>query len=220
MAATYPTGAILSMERSRAMPEDTYHHGNLKAAVRTAALEIIAADGPAALSLREVARRAGVSHTAPKHHFGDKRQMLTTFAVEGFELLADAMVGASANATDPKQRVISQIGAYVRLHDEHPGHAALMWRDDVVDRTDPSLQQAALATFTALYASVSQLERATTPTATFELTVMLWSLAHGVSQLSPRITPALAVGVGADARSVSAGHDHLVETLAELALGG
>src|SRR4051812_7396881 len=67
----------------------SYHHGDLRRAVLDGALAAIAADGAAALSLREVARGAGVSHAAPAHHFGDKKGVLTAIAREGFELLAD-----------------------------------------------------------------------------------------------------------------------------------
>src|SRR3954451_6173243 len=62
----------------------SYHHGNLRRVLLDTALEAIATDGVAALSLRDVARRAGVSHAAPAHHFGDKRGLLTAIAIEGF----------------------------------------------------------------------------------------------------------------------------------------
>ncbi len=67
-----------------------YHHGDLRRALLAAALEAIEESGPAALSLRDLARRAGVSHAAPAHHFGDKAGLLTALAAEGFDLLADS----------------------------------------------------------------------------------------------------------------------------------
>src|SRR5258707_3669661 len=67
---------------------DRYHHGDLPNALRRAAVEVIEERGLAAFSLREVARRAGVSHNAPAHHFGDVRGLLTSLAVEGFDLLS------------------------------------------------------------------------------------------------------------------------------------
>ena len=63
---------------------DRYHHGDLPNAVKQAALAVLATDGPAALSLRQVAADAGVSHTAPRHHFGDKQHLLTELALDGF----------------------------------------------------------------------------------------------------------------------------------------
>jgi AcrR family transcriptional regulator len=67
-----------------------YHHGDLRRAILDAAVESISAHGSTALSLREVSRRAGVSHAAPIHHFGDKAGVLTALAAEGYELLAEA----------------------------------------------------------------------------------------------------------------------------------
>ena len=57
-----------------------YHHGDLRRAILTAALDVIAADGPSGLSLRDLARRAGVSHAAPAHHFKDRAGLLTAIA--------------------------------------------------------------------------------------------------------------------------------------------
>ncbi len=68
-----------------------YHHGDLRQAVLDAAVAAITEAGPAAVSLRELARRAGVSHAAPAHHFGDKAGLLTALAAEGYDLLADAL---------------------------------------------------------------------------------------------------------------------------------
>ncbi|HEY4419033.1 MAG TPA: TetR family transcriptional regulator, partial [Pseudonocardia sp.] len=71
-----------------------YHHGDLRRALLDTALQAVAEQGPAAISLRDVARRAGVSHAAPTHHFGDKTGLLTALAAEGWSLLADALTEA------------------------------------------------------------------------------------------------------------------------------
>ena len=68
-----------------------YHHGDLRRTLLDTALDAVAEHGPAALSLRDVARRAGVSHAAPAHHFGDKTGLLTALAAEGWSGLADAL---------------------------------------------------------------------------------------------------------------------------------
>src|SRR4051794_10810015 len=73
-----------------------YHHGDLRRALLDTALEAITEQGPAAVSLRDVARRAGVSHAAPTHHFRDKAGLLTALAAEGWTLLADALSSAAA----------------------------------------------------------------------------------------------------------------------------
>ncbi|MYW35224.1 helix-turn-helix domain-containing protein, partial [Streptomyces sp. SID2119] len=71
------------MSNSSSEHERTYHHGDLRRAILSAALDAIAAEGPAALSLRDLARRAGVSHAAPAHHFKDRTGLLTAVATEG-----------------------------------------------------------------------------------------------------------------------------------------
>src|SRR4051794_1253762 len=73
-----------------------YHHGNLRRVLIDCALAAIAERGAANLSLRDVARRAGVSHAAPAHHFGDKQGLLTAIAVEGFDGLTQATAAAAA----------------------------------------------------------------------------------------------------------------------------
>src|SRR5919112_6813183 len=77
-----------------------YHHGNLRRALIDAALTAVAQQGPAALSLRDVARRAGVSHAAPTHHFGNKAGLLTAIAAEGWDLLADALTAVPTATGD------------------------------------------------------------------------------------------------------------------------
>src|SRR5712692_4005403 len=71
-------------------PVKPYHHGRLRAAVLEAAVAEIEVVGPARLSMREIARRAGVSHAAPAHHFGDKAGIFTAIATEGYRLIAEA----------------------------------------------------------------------------------------------------------------------------------
>ncbi len=78
---------------------DTYHHGDLRRAVLTAALDVIRTQGPAALSLRDLARRAGVSHAAPAHHFKDRAGLLTAIATEGHDLLTAALRDSTTCAT-------------------------------------------------------------------------------------------------------------------------
>src|SRR4051794_27469541 len=80
------------MPRVAAKP---YHHGRLRQAVLEAAVEEIEAVGPAALSMREIARRAGVSHAAPAHHFGDKAGIFTAIATEGYRLITEATSAAA-----------------------------------------------------------------------------------------------------------------------------
>lgn len=90
-----------------------YHHGDLRRALITAAERILEREGPNALSLRAVAREAGVSPAAPYHHFKDKDELLAAVAHQGFEMLAEAMAKASDSIEDPMMRVNAIGVAYV-----------------------------------------------------------------------------------------------------------
>ena len=76
----------------------SYHHGNLKQALLEASLDLIRKAGAGAFTLREVARRAGVSHNAPYRHFRDKEELLAALAAEGFDRLTAAMTKAAESA--------------------------------------------------------------------------------------------------------------------------
>lgn len=106
-----------------------YHHGDLPAALRAATAQLVSEKGPSGFSLREVARRAGVSHAAPAHHFGDAQGMLTAVATEGFATLADEMSAAAEGVDDAVERLHRTGAAYVRVAIENPGHMALMLSD-------------------------------------------------------------------------------------------
>ena len=114
-----------------------YHHGNLRAVLLRAAVDHIARRGPASLSMRELARRAGVSHAAPARHFGDKTGVFTAIAIEGFSLLAQA--GPAPEEANP----LGAAGlAYLRFALSHPAHFMIMNRPDLYDSADPALVEA------------------------------------------------------------------------------
>lgn len=178
-------------------PSSRYHHGDLPNAVKQAALAVLAVDGPAALSLRQVAAQAGVSHTAPRHHFGDKKQLLTVLAIDGFETLAAAMSHVLDTVDAPNDRLPALLSAYVAHHRNHPGYAAIMWRNDLLDTTHPDLRRASVRTFQLLHDAAATNEA---PLAVslgpYRFALMLWSLGHGVSTLADRLTPTLADAIG------------------------
>lgn len=108
-----------------------YHHGDLRRALLAAALEAIEEVGPTALSLRDLARRAGVSHAAPAHHFGDKAGLLTALAAQGFDLLAQALVQAGDDLLEAGV-------AYVDFAVRHRAYFEVMFRPSCTGRTTPS----------------------------------------------------------------------------------
>lgn len=119
--------------------EKRYHHGDLENTLRRVASDLIAERGVAGFSLREVARRAGVSHAAPGHHFGDASGLLTAVAIEGFTHLRDVTAAATAGVEDPDDRLAALGRAYVEVATTHPGHCAVAFRHDVLDNENPEL---------------------------------------------------------------------------------
>ena len=139
---------------------DRYHHGDLKNALRSAAVEVIAENGLGHFSLREVARRAGVSHTAPAHHFGDVRGLLTSLATEGFDTLYSVTSAAVAAETEPAERLSAMGEAYVSLATEYPAHCQVMFRTDVIDIDDECLGEAGMRAYGVLHDVVRELVEA------------------------------------------------------------
>jgi AcrR family transcriptional regulator len=152
-----------------------YHHGNLRREILDAAIEEIGERGPVALSLRELARRAGVSHAAPAHHFGDKAGLLTAIAVEGFDLLAEAMRAAYESGT------FLDVGvAYVRFAVEHPAHFEVMYRPDLYHRDDPAVVDARDAAGHWLYGPAGNEHP---DDDALKVGIAAWSFVHGFASL-------------------------------------
>ncbi|MFI7435694.1 TetR/AcrR family transcriptional regulator [Micromonospora haikouensis] len=152
-----------------------YHHGDLRRALLAAAVEAITEAGPAALSLRDLARRAGVSHAAPAHHFGDKAGLLTALAVEGFDLLA----GALREAGD----LLDAGVAYVRFAVGHRAHFEVMFRPELYRRDDPEVAAARERAGAALRAGVAALPRDGTDPDEEADALAAWSIVHGFATL-------------------------------------
>ncbi|MEE4493396.1 TetR/AcrR family transcriptional regulator [Streptomyces sp. BE230] len=153
----------------------TYHHGDLRRALLAAALDVIRTEGPAALSLRDLARRAGVSHAAPAHHFKDRTGLLTAIAAEGYGLFADAL----ADAPDLRERGVR----YVRFATEHPAHFQVMFQPDLHRADDPDLLAAKERATAELRAGVTGLPAAGRGDDARLAGVAAWSLAHGFATL-------------------------------------
>ncbi|MEU1604800.1 TetR/AcrR family transcriptional regulator [Micromonospora matsumotoense] len=154
-----------------------YHHGDLPRALLAAAVTAIGESGPAALSLRDLARRAGVSHAAPTHHFGDKSGLLTALAVEGFDLLAAALTAAGDDLLD--------VGvAYVDFAVRHRAYFEVMFRPDLYRADDPQVRAARERAGAALHLGVAALpvDRAAPGEARTDA-LAAWSIVHGFATL-------------------------------------
>ncbi|MDT9696709.1 TetR/AcrR family transcriptional regulator [Streptomyces sp. P17] len=155
--------------------ERPYHHGDLRRAILTAALEVIATDGPSALSLRDLARRAEVSHAAPAHHFKDRSGLLTAIAAEGFGLLAATLT----EATDLKDSGVR----YVRFAREHPAHFQVMFSPELLRADDLELTTARALAGDALRGAVATVRSEELGIDSRLAGVAAWSLAHGFATL-------------------------------------
>lgn len=185
--ATATTSESTHTEPSTASRAKGYHHRNLPVALRAAAAELVSERGPAGFSLREVARRAGVSHAAPAHHFGDARGLLTSLAAEGFERLAAALGEASEEA-DAVQRLHNCGRAYVATAMESPGHFAVIFQNDLLDEDDPELQRHGAEAMLRLVESVEALRDDVNPDLDVDnAATMCWATMQGLVALAPTI---------------------------------
>lgn len=113
------------------MPDQTYHHGNLREALIQAGLRILDEHGLAGLSLREAARKAGVSHAAPYRHFKNKKELTRAIAMEGFRQLTEALDTARTGAGSEFEQKLYQTGcAYVNFATGNPELIKLMFSQE------------------------------------------------------------------------------------------
>lgn len=115
-----------------------YHHGDLAAALEQAALDLLAEQGTPGVSLRAVARRAGVSHNAPYHHFGDRQGLLKAVAARGLGDLLAAMVAARDGAVSSRDRLLDVGVAYVQFATARPALFEIIFDPEVCDPRDPN----------------------------------------------------------------------------------
>ena len=170
-----------------------YHHGDLRRAVLAGALAEIEEHGPAGISLRSIARRAGVSHAAPAHHFGDKAGLLTALAAEGFTLLADELDRTRAAGGG----VLEAGVGYVRFAVAHRAHFAVMFQPELLNSSDPELRSAqdrASGALGSAVATVQEPDRRGADTRIAGLSA--WSIVHGFATLW--VSGALPADLGDD----------------------
>lgn len=176
-----------------------YHHGDLRNALITAGVAMLAEEGVEALSLRALARRAGVSHNAPYQHFADKDALLAAIAEQGFGLLVEAIDDSQAGA-DPgtiRDRLVAVGQGYLRFAIEHPHHFRLMFGPRA-HAGYPSLSSAARAAFDRLAQIVAEGQRQGTLRGDDprEAAMVIWLAVHGLSALliAEKIPPDIVTG--------------------------
>jgi AcrR family transcriptional regulator len=158
------------------MSRPTYHHWDLRTVILTEAAGLVAERGADRVSLRELAREAGVSHAAPAHHFIDRRGLFTALAAQGFELLAAALAEA-------RPRFLEAALAYVRFAIEHPGHYRVMFDKSLLDPSSRELAVAEAAAGAELSRGVASLPDRHAQADPRGAQLAAWSLVHGFSML-------------------------------------
>lgn len=163
----------------------SYHHGDLRRGLLDAALEMVRTEGVQQLSLREVARRAGVSHTAPYRHFSSKEALLAAVAEEGFLELERALRTAAEKGRTPLEGLQRAGQAYVAFAMEHPGHFRVMFGPGASSQPYPELAAATESAFGVLVATLQACidEGLVVDRPAAELAISAWSIVHGLAQL-------------------------------------
>ena len=159
---------------------DGYHHGNLRAAVLERAAQVITEKGPYGFSLRSLAGDLGVSHAAPRHHFGGRDGVLNALAVEGFtELAARLRASRESGGGFLESGVV-----YVGFATDFPAHFTVMFEPSLLDQDDAELGAARRLAFAELRSGVASLAEEGREVDEPAAMVAGWSIVHGIATLA------------------------------------
>ncbi len=158
--------------------EKPYHHGDLRAALLAAGEVELAERGIESFSLRAVAKRAGVSHAAPAHHFGDVGGLLTALATEGFRRFQATLDASEVGALDARDRAIRAGLGYLEFAMLRPTLFRLIFSSKKPDFTDPDMMTAAEAAYDHLVALIRDLGGDQSDVSA------LWAMSHGIADLA------------------------------------
>lgn len=170
-----------------AEPESAYHHGDLQEALIAATEAILADQGAEGFTLREAARRAGVSPAAPSHHFGNAPGLLTEVAIRGYDELGAALKQAAAKKGSGRQRLHGQGLAYVEFALKYPGRFQMMFSNKRLIADDERLSKAVKAAHREFEIMVDELmarEPHATPKLAKIASTVAWSTVHGFAKLA------------------------------------
>jgi len=163
--------------------------GHLPDALRAAAVDVINEKGLSGFSLREVTRRAGVSHAAPAYHFQNAAGLLTSLAIEAFVHLRERLESAGDGIDDPIERLVALGQGYVRVGRDYPAHCEVAFRTDVLDNDNIDLQEAGLAAYAVLEGAVRAIADTYNPALDVSSAANLaWSAMQGLLVLHPKMT--------------------------------
>ena len=163
-----------------------YHHGDLRKAIMEAALDITATSGLEGLSLREVARKIGVTTAAPYHHFQDRQALLLDLAIDAYGKLREVLEQAKTRARDASAEVAAAATAYYRFGRQHRAEYAIMFAGEFTTHTRfAEMMSAANACLDLVRTSIADASRLGEKE-TAEAAFCAWSLLHGILQLDQK----------------------------------
>ena len=182
------------MPPKRKPAKTSYHHGNLREELVSQGLAILENEGMPALTMREIARRIGVTQTAPLHHFEGKTGLLAAIAALGFRMLFDQRMAALKDQREPGDRLLAVMLAYVDFARDHPALFQLMHGAEIPDKSAyPELNEAAIRSYGLLETAVADylLSQEGTMERRREATLAAWTACHGLAHImtSPQNTP-------------------------------
>jgi AcrR family transcriptional regulator len=160
----------------------TYHHGDLKASLKNAALRLVREKGPRGFSLNEASRLAGVTVGAPYRHFEDKDALLAEIATDGCDLMVSELREAAANETGIREKMLEVGMAYLRFSSVHADYFAVIFNAGLDKSKYPEVERAAGEAFGVIYGLSEEAEK--TRELAAQRAVSAWALAHGLATLT------------------------------------
>ena len=166
----------------RKKAEGTYHHGDLKASLKRAALRLVREKGARGFSLNEASRMAGVTVAAPYRHFADKDALLAEIACDGCEMMARELAEATAKVSGTRERMLEAGMAYLRFSSNHADYFAVIFNAGLDKKLYREVEQAARKAFGVIWNLAQTAEQ--TPELAARRAVSAWALAHGLATLT------------------------------------
>ncbi|MER7476172.1 TetR/AcrR family transcriptional regulator [Streptomyces sp. NPDC126510] len=202
--------------------------GTLRERLVDAGVELVLSEGSGSVGLREIARRAGVSHGAPRRYFPTHRALLSAIARRGFEELGARSVAATSDITQPRGQLAALARVYVAFARERRGMFELMFRHDLLDsdgqgeapaeEAGPRLREATLPMFERVVALVARCRGGASEASAAVTAAALWSNLHGIAELWSWGSLQLALG-GGPGEEPADSPDRIVEAALDAHLG-
>jgi AcrR family transcriptional regulator len=161
--------------------EGAYHHGDLKASLKKAALRLVREKGPRGFSINEASRLAGVTAGAPYRHFADKDALLSDVAREGYELMASEIRTSIREISGLRNKIVESGMAYIRFAIGHADYFTVMFQSGLDKSKYPMLAKSGQEAFAIILELSTELEK--TPEAGLQRATAAWALVHGLATL-------------------------------------